>query len=756
MAPSIPIPTQGGMFHTFQGVTPRKQSVDSSDGSKTSNANAAKRITTPHACAECKRRKIRCDGQQPCGQCLSSRAPKRCFYDKHRQRVIPSRKTLEALSQSLEECRSILKRLYPNQEIQALLPLSRQELLNLLDRPGTDHIHGMPSPPLQTPPRESGLVSPPLSATEPGISSLEQIPTRDTEWDEERRGRDPIPVEADDVNALSLSIDRQTSYLGASSIKAALLVMLKVQPSLRSSLTPPLNSLEMSHNLPILKQKPTTKEPQRVPWSWKGQTLIDAYFKRIHVFIPMLDEASFRADYLEGQRCDAPWLAILNMVFAMGSIVAMKSDDYNHLNYYNRAMEHLPLDALGSSHIETVQALALIGGYYLHYINRPNMANSVLGAAIRMASALGLHRESLVSSPSNNSVEAVAAETRRRTWWTLFCLDTWATTTMGRPSFGRWGPAINIRPPEAGLTPGRDSAQHAGILPLIENIKFCKIATSVQDMLAVSPLLRAEDRVNLDCQLVNWYNNLPWLLRTSDPCAEPLYIVRCIMKWRYQNLRMLLHRPVLLNLASNGAMHASEHDIAAIEACRDLARSTIEDISREWTRNQMSGWNAVWFLYQAAMIPLVSIFWQWESPRVPEWQKQLETVLELLDAMEDWSLAARRSREVVWRVYEASRQLEPGLRTHSPLQPLVTDHSMIMMDGSELHMSPIRLDSEGFGLMGVLDDEDIDGMLWGASEEMEYMQFGNIHDGMMQMEYGMMGPQQVPSSIESGSFTFMQ
>ncbi|KAK6067769.1 fungal specific transcription factor domain-containing protein [Seiridium cupressi] len=694
MAPAIPIPTQGGMFHTFQGVTPRKQSVDSSEGSKTISSSAAKRITTPHACAECKRP----------GAMANNRAD-------------------------------------------SAFPVGLQNGASMTSTGNAS-------------PMEAGLQSPPLSATERGISSLEQVPARDTEWDEERRGRDPIPAEADDVNALSLSVDRQASYLGASSIKAALMVMLRVQPSLRSSLTPPLNSVEMAHNMPIMKQKATSmKEPQRVPWSWKGQTLIDAYFKRIHVFIPMLDEASFRADYLEGQRCDAPWLAILNMVFAMGSIAAMKSDDYNHLNYYNRAMEHLPLDAFGSSHIETVQALTLIGGYYLHYINRPNMANAVLGAAIRMASALGLHRESLVSASSGSSNEAVAAETRRRTWWSLFCLDTWATTTMGRPSFGRWGAAINIRVPEAGISSGRDSAQHAGILPLIENIKFCKIATGVQDMLAISPLLRAEDRCNLDGQLVGWYSNLPWLLRTTDPCAEPLYIVRCIMKWRYQNLRMLLHRPVLLNLASSGASHAAEHDIAAIEACRDLAKATIEDVSREWTRNQMSGWNAVWFLYQAAMIPLVSIFWQWDSPRVPDWQKQLDTVLELLEAMEDWSLAARRSREVVWRMYEASRQLEPALRAQSPLQRLVTDHGMLMAAGSELHMSPIGLEPEGFGLMGVLDQQgfwDLDGMLWGSTpEEMDYAQFGNVHDGMMQMDYGIVGSQGA-GGIGGAAYSFVQ
>lgn len=339
------------------------------------------------------------------------------------------------------------------------------------------------------------------------------------------------------------------------------------------------------------------------------------------------------------------------------------------------------------------------------------------------------------------------------------------------------------------------------MLPLIENIKFCKIATQIQDMLAITPLLHTEDRCNLDGQLVNWYSNLPWLLRTTDPCAEPLYIARCIMKWRYQNLRMLLHRPVLLSLAnstSNSGLvlaHVAEQDIAAIETCREIAKQTIEDISREWSRNQMSGWNAAWFLYQAAMIPLVSVFWQWNSPRVPEWNKQIETILDLLEAMEDWSMTARRSREVVWRMYEASRQ--PNLRSESQSQSPVLqamggeqtnngNGNMIMaVEAADLHMSPIGLEPEGMGMMGMLDQHglwDLDGMYWngnGAAEGdspqdaqaqaqahaqhqtypspqagppggVDFGAFNVNEQQMMQMEYGMLGAQ--PSPIDTGFY----
>lgn len=76
-----------------QGLAPPRPAAEVAQEAPKPPANGnSKRITTPHACAECKRRKIRCDGRQPCGQCLGCRSPKPCYYDKHRQRVIPSRK----------------------------------------------------------------------------------------------------------------------------------------------------------------------------------------------------------------------------------------------------------------------------------------------------------------------------------------------------------------------------------------------------------------------------------------------------------------------------------------------------------------------------------------------------------------------------------------------------------------------------------------------------------------------------------------
>lgn len=271
------------------------------------------------------------------------------------------------------------------------------------------------------------------------------MPTRDSEWDEERRGRDPIPQEADDVNALSIPIDRQASYLGVSSIKAVFMAMLKAQPGLHGLLETQQHSLLLGSRMSTASIQATIKPKcnKPVPRTPAGQSLVDQYFQRIHIFTPMVNETAFRGDYEKGQRTEISWLSLLNMVLALGSVFSTKSNNLNHVRYYKEAMRHLSLDSFGSGHIETVQALALLGGYYLHYINRPNMANAILGAALRMAVALGLHRELEVQESNVTYVE-----TRRRTWWSLFCLDTWTTTTMDRPSFGRYGRATNIHTPE--------------------------------------------------------------------------------------------------------------------------------------------------------------------------------------------------------------------------------------------------------------------------------------------------------------------
>lgn len=172
--------------------------------------------------------------------------------------------------------------------------------------------------------------------------------------------------------------------------------------------------------------------PARISSYREEQRLIDAYFAGIHVFAPIIHEPSFRNKYLTSPTSqDRSWLALLNMVLALGSVTSSPGNSDEDFQYYHLAQQNLSLESFGSGRLETLQALVLMGGQYLHFRNRPNMASAIIGACYRMASGLGLHLRTPDGSHGRISLQE---EVKSRNWWTIYVLDTWASMTLGRPS----------------------------------------------------------------------------------------------------------------------------------------------------------------------------------------------------------------------------------------------------------------------------------------------------------------------------------
>lgn len=71
-----------------------------------------------------------------------------------------------------------------------------------------------------------------------------------------------------------------------------------------------------------------------------------------------------------------------------------------------------------------------------------------------------------------------------------------------------------------------------------------------------------------------------------------------IMYWRYQNLRLLLHRPYLLATAlrnGDGSLLSAEERVLR-GRCQAVAARTISDISEMCPEDLLAGWNGVWFM----------------------------------------------------------------------------------------------------------------------------------------------------------------
>lgn len=257
---------------------------------------------------------------------------------------------------------------------------------------------------------------------------------------------------SDDVNALSLSARQPSSYLGVSSIQAVLKVIVWLDPGCatyfsRTPPTQPADQVGLEYDMPSEWNhgEGSLQSQHSIPPT--EMQMLDAYFLHFQAFAPLIEEQSFRETYMMGHRKDDHWLALLNIVLALGSVAASKPDDQTHQTYFLRCKSHLSLSSLGSSHLETIQTLGLLGGWYCHYISQPNLAYSLMGAALRMAAGLGLHKEFAESRQLPSPSKLASMDLKRRVWWSLFCMDTWGGMTLGRPSMGRFGPNITVRPP---------------------------------------------------------------------------------------------------------------------------------------------------------------------------------------------------------------------------------------------------------------------------------------------------------------------
>ena len=557
--------------------------------------------------------------------------------------------------------------------------LSRQSLVNIISLDETGHTMSADAS------GQTAIVQTPISSS-PAVSEaahrlrrLEKRQSQGFEWNEPpHRLRDVL---VDDVNGLSLSSSRSTSYLGISSVAAVVRVLVKILPGQVND----DNCMASSKDPSRRPTPPPSNQIEHVrQMSYHdGQRLIDAYFANVHVYSPMIHEPSFRVDYLCNKRNDPPWLALLNMVFALGSIASTTSESDEDIEYYRRAKEHLGLESFGSGRMETLQALTLMGGLYLHYRNRPNMASAIMGAAHRMACSLGLHGDFV---DSDGELSASIKEINRRTWWSNCVLDSWGSTTLGRPpivfDIGVEVPrnviddeVSDLRGPlfrnkhsdqillQSGEAPPTQPTVHSC---LIHSIELCKIVSRIQYRLQKSPILDSGETSSFDDMLLDWFNGLPSFMRSSNPCPSTLQDMRAILAWRLQNMRILIHRAVVLDATARQIplLNLGLDEQKVVKKCRELAAESILSIKSQWRPNKISGWNAVWFLFQACLVPLMALAVEPDnSAEYQDWQGLVRTGINLCEDMERWSLVGRKTKSVLEKLFEGTQISSSPLST---------------------------------------------------------------------------------------------
>lgn len=194
----------------------------------------------------------------------------------------------------------------------------------------------------------------------------------------------------------------------------------------------------------------------------------------------------------------------------------------------------------------------------------------------------------------------------------------------------------------------------------------------------------------------------------------------------------------------------------AIEKCREIADMTIHDISATTKQNQMSGWNGVWLVFQAVMVPILGLFLNDSTSNdarasTGSCQTQVEIAMLALARMQPWSPTAKRTLDVVSRIFQASKRgpepvtgalpsMYPVGTTMSPA--LATEASSAIPEGGlpDAFAHPFIDDAAGQNLWdylswsdnslwpGLADFEGTGDLLFGQEKDANAGLFENIPD----------------------------
>lgn len=684
------------------------------------------------ACNECKRRKGRCDRQLPeCGPC--ARNKRHCLYERHSKTPL-TRRYLTEVEARLRQTEAKLKaaeqraqsaelrlqanpsflgsQAVPNEgslhaDDGAFVPPVRDAALSdgilhdqsVLGNTPTSSINapladGMPNSNADWFARRTGEVTAESHFEQMRSQDLEQPPSglEDFSWDEQSAGDEletqssaQLPEDADSPGVTdsmaSLSVDdKRAGYLGVAS-GAAMLRLLMPDAEHRRKRARTRSHAQRISMTSIPAESgwvPTPVWNDRRIYEIDMDGAISAYFSMYHLSYPIVCEPTFRAQYAQviPRPSGRSWNALAYIIAAIGMFTTATEPVLRDLDLFEAAKANLSIDTLETGNITLVQALALISNY-IQKRGKPNSGYNYLGLSLHMAMGLGMHKEF-----HNWRIAPLQMEIRRRVWWCLYNFYIGAAITFGRPL--AWPTngievalplnvddrdltnlSTSLPPPRSGLT------THSAVAA---QSRFHLMTNEIYAKVISLPFPAAQELLQLDEERISAWHAI-WAIEAAQ--VEPRFLLsRCIMDWRYRNLRVIMFRPFVIRKVlqarmscQNGAQSLDAATEAAVTRCLHEAKGSIASINSFWAtgrRNCMASWYALYFLFQASMIPSVCLRNEPTSTLAQDWREQLNTALAIMQSMFAINPASRECYEVVLRLCSDYLPATSGMPASSP------------------------------------------------------------------------------------------
>lgn len=663
-----------------------------------------KRKRVHYSCAECHRRKHRCDRNIPCQPCLDRNLGDTCRpfsegdeFGDERDRI----KRLEDLVEGLARAHASL-----SSEMKAL----KQGHLNEAGAEKVDTLE-------EDLPEESGTES----REEMKAERKKTIHTAiDLEREELRKvgllSDDPGHTSAyggagEEMMATNNSLDGGLTREGDSFYGALALPSVS-----RGTIETEIHGerLELSANIPLrsasVKVHRLIQEggaPSNVieelmgclPLRETSDAMLDWYFCDINDTRLPLHERTFRSSYeeimqwrwgnLRNEEGDdgarhIPFLSFLFVILA----IAKRSEPEDRctdeesrrgsLFFLHCARRSMAIaSAVRADHIDVLLA-ALFGARLLITLRQSAESWSLLGVAIRAAQAIGLHRDG-----TKLGLDAVTTERRRRLWALIYYLDRTTSMLLGRPQaiddrtsdclppcdididvLPRMGPAPTPEPFPPLVPPTTEALQRPpGVYRFIairhELAKLTgRVVEHFQDL---SKPRDYADVLGIDHDLQLFYSAIPppYLLkalrgeqadRSFDDICPWLPIHRYLLNLEYHYVRTTLHRPYLLR--SERYRQSREAAFASAKADRLIRKEYKKEVKWPTNRARNAHLGGVYRLFSSTLIAGIELLLDPNSSNAAELHETLDDFLNSADKAADPSQCTKRELAII-KIFKA-------------------------------------------------------------------------------------------------------
>ncbi|OOF96821.1 hypothetical protein ASPCADRAFT_167969 [Aspergillus carbonarius ITEM 5010] len=354
-----------------------------------------------------------------------------------------------------------------------------------------------------------------------------------------------------------------------------------------------------------------------------------------------------------GHGLDADDVHILRLVFACALTAEAAGSSALAMGLFESVREVADNCVWGTAEIKNIIFLTLVAIFYFQ-IDEETLAWRTIGIVERMCLEKGLHRRETLNQPS---IAKVGKDRVLRLFWSIYILDI-------RWSFGTGMPfSLEDTDIDPWLPEPEEKTPYLHVM-----IRYSRIAAKVWKFISAfnnTNEIKKEEMNYLDWQVQRWTADIPSVLRLDSPIIElegqaprSLRRLRALLYLRANQLRMLIHRPVL-----HSAAHIARYP-AESQTVVELAKGSIRFITRlnektDIYRLQQITFN--WFLVSAVAVVFLAVT-QAPSTFSAQCKEEFYMALELIKGFSTRSYISLR----LWKSIRSLRKLGPQLMHREP------------------------------------------------------------------------------------------